>query len=108
MKRRKLPPAYYDRAGNPLDDVLVWDRLHEDLAYRTVGETVVGTVTIRTLWHGLDTDLRGPPVRELFGTARIDERGGIKELETYSNEASAVAGHHRHVLVASRKHQSSS
>lgn len=88
---------YYDKAGNPITDVLVWGRLFEDMDYRRIGQDVVimgdEPVNVSTVWLGIEHSWgRGRPV--IFETMVF---GGPYDQEQmrYCTEAEAEQGHRR-------------
>lgn len=45
-------PRYRDRQGQFID-VATWAEHYGNLGYRTVGNDIIGTTTVRTLWEGV-------------------------------------------------------
>jgi hypothetical protein len=84
---------YYDRQGNPLDDLMEWARLFEDKTYQRVAATEIGNVHISTVWLGINHNWgAGPPLifeTMIFGGAHDEYQ------ERYTTEAEALAGHER-------------
>jgi hypothetical protein len=81
---------YYDRQGRPID-VTKWTRLFEDADTKIVAKTQVGDAEVSTVWMGLDHGFGdGPPLifeTLVFGGPLDDE------MERYSTEEQALAGH---------------
>lgn len=98
---------YYDKDGEPIDDVMVWARLFEDTQYRFVGQTDVTSedgakFRISSVWMGMNHAYHpnDPPL--IFETmVFIDEPGAVEldwadhYMERYTTEAEALAGHKR-------------
>lgn len=82
---------YYDRAGEPISRDR-WVELSGDDLYRTVAVDQVGTVTISTVWLGLDHSVGIWSAREIFESMVF---GGERDQDCcrYSSEAAALAGH---------------
>ena len=82
---------YYDRQGNPIEDVLEWARLYES-EDRTIGYEERDGVRVSTVWLGLNHNYLpgGPPL--IFETMVF---GGEfdQHQDRYSTEAQAIAGH---------------
>lgn len=87
---------FYDRFGKPMPDDW-WDKKkygHQFRSWQTdkrVGNTVVGDVTVSTVWLGLDHQHgSGPPL--IFETMTF---GGEydQEMQRYSTEEDAMRGH---------------
>lgn len=86
--------AYYDKAGNPLsfDGYL---QVCTDPDYKRVAFTKLpNDIEISTVWLGLDHQYGdGPPIifeTMAFGLGREEE-----DIDRYSTEAEAIAGHER-------------
>lgn len=84
-------PKYYDRSGTPISDVMTWAQQLET-ADRQVADTMLGDVRVSTVFLGLDHQHvpGGPPLifeTMVFGGDLDDE------MERYTTEAQAVAGH---------------
>jgi hypothetical protein len=89
---------YYDRDGQPIDDVLAWGMKSEDPEYKRVAEDNVGRYYISTVWLGLNHNWGdGPPL--IFETMVFakDDAGEVDfsdlDSDRYSTEAEAIAGH---------------
>ena len=88
---------YYDRAGRPVSQEQ-WSDLYRQ--ERHIGLDRIGEVEVSTVWMGLDhAILGGPPL--IFETMIF---GGPddREMERYSTEVAARAGHDR--WVARQRH----
>jgi hypothetical protein len=87
---------YYDRDGNPLPDDWYDRKKHGDRAIKwatehRVSRTVVGDITVSTVWLGLDHDyLTGGPI--IFETMTFGDPWQ-NEMERYSSEEAAIRGH---------------
>ena len=106
---------YYRRDGTPIEDVLTWARLFENIAYKRVAETFLDDGTrISTIWIGLDhsfVEIYGddrPPLifesmvfspetkkSELVLSGEVHEFHEDWDCERYSTEAEAIMGHDR-------------
>jgi hypothetical protein len=85
---------YYDRCGNPVDP-MYWSLMFEE-SDRHVGDTTIGDVRVSTVFLGLNHQYEsgGPPLifeTMVFGGPLDDE------MDRYSTEAEAEAGHVRMV-----------
>lgn len=81
---------YYDRSGSSRT-LYEWAELLELPEYKQVAETNVGETWVSTVWLGLDHQFGGgPPL--IFETMVF---GGPldQEMDRYSTETEAVAGH---------------
>jgi len=87
-------PRYFDRQGNPME-LLEWGRKLEDHEYKRVRKTTLPDGKwVSTVWLGLDHNLllRGP--RAIFETMVFESEGGADcDMERYSTEEEAIAGH---------------
>lgn len=91
--------GYYDRQGRPLD-LFTWARsLENGEGDKRVAETTLPDGKwVSTVWLGLDHSFGdGPPL--IFETMVFENRANLNDLdmERYSTEAEAVAGHERMV-----------
>ena len=72
-----------------------WAKLMEDMEYRRIGKTTCcrGLVEISTVWLGLDHAFGGPrPL--IFETMAFSRLPWVSEdMDRYSTEAEAIAGH---------------
>lgn len=87
-----MSPRYYDRAGNPLKDIVAWTALHEDPNYARVAWTETPDVIVSTVWLGIDHSfIEGAPPA-IFETMIF---GGTRDGWhcRYATEANARAGH---------------
>lgn len=90
---------YFDRDGKPMPDdwhdTKVHGRKYSD-SYHTgkrVARTVVGEITVSTVWLGLDHDFNtGVPI--IFETMTFGDPWN-NEMERYSTEEDAIRGHLR-------------
>lgn len=85
---------YYDKFGEPIEDVLTWAKLFEDLAYKRIEITRLwhgGRVS--TVWLGIDHSFDdGSPL--IFETMVFGGRDwGDLDCARYSTFAEAYAGH---------------
>jgi hypothetical protein len=93
-----MRPNYYDRSGQPIYDVLEWDRKCEDIDSRRVGldEVVCGDEQVRvsTVFLGLDHQWGdGPPLifeTMVFGSA-VDQWQCRYSTEEQAREGHAAA-----------------
>lgn len=88
---------YFDRDGKPIPDDYYntekHGRKYKSSTERRVARTVVGDITVSTVWLGLDHDyLTGVPV--IFETMTFGEPWE-NEMERYSTELDAMRGHLR-------------
>lgn len=102
-------PRYYTREGEPIDDLLEWGRLFENMDIKCVAETTLPDGTwISTVWLGLDhsTGL-GPPL--IFETKVFSDEASRDDLDVarYSTEADAKEGHEAMVKRWSTPHAKS-
>lgn len=87
---------FYDRDGNPMPDDWYDQKKHGDRAIkwatdRRVARTVVGDITVSTVWLGLDHEfLRESPI--IFETMTFGDPWA-NEMERYSSEEGAMRGH---------------
>lgn len=91
---------YYDRQGKPIANMLEWAKLMGDPAYQRVRHTQInGEVRVSTVWLGLDHNMMGDGPSLIFETMVF---GGEhdQEMERYSTEEEACAGHERMVDLA--------
>jgi hypothetical protein len=89
---------FYDRAGQPIADVLEWARLFETMDRRVALDDVVcgdGSVRISTVFLGLDHNWDGgPPL--IFETMCFGGPPPVDQWQTrYSTEEQARAGHQK-------------
>jgi len=96
-----LSPAYFDRAGQPID-LWRWAELHEDMANIRVAETTVGDLWVSTVWFGLNHQFGdGPPL--IFETMVFERADTGSEYEgycqRYATEAEARTGHNSTVIL---------
>lgn len=91
-------PGYYDREGNPFPDVIAWAKKAEGQdGYKRVAESTVDDYWISTVWVGLDMGFSGPPL--IFETMVFWQGEGSEphdldgEMDRYSTEQQALAGH---------------
>lgn len=89
---------YYDRNGNPLNDVLDWAQLKEDMDYCQVALDEVCGHRVSTIWRGLDMTYGpgGPPLifeSMVFGPSANDY------TNRYPTLAEALAGHEEIVTL---------
>lgn len=72
---------YYDKHGEPIDDVILWARLFEDMEYRRVAMDWVGELWVSTVWLGLDHNmwLEGPPL--IFETMIFEDNKKYMPLD---------------------------
>lgn len=83
---------YYDRAGRRIG-LFEWAALFEDLEYRFVAKTRVGTCGVSTIWVGHDMSLwPGTPFPLIFETA-VAWPGALRIMARYASEVDALAGH---------------
>lgn len=87
---------YYDKFGEPIDDLLEWARLFDDLQYKRIALTRLWHgARVSTVWLGIDHNFSnddGPPL--IFETMVFGGRdGGDLDCERYSTFAEAYAGH---------------
>lgn len=88
--------VYFDLDGKPIG-LMEWAALREDFAARTVAESTVGKLTVRTMWLGLVLPDTCPP---LFGTAIFGSDGHtIAEVTQWDTKEQALAGHPKIVAV---------
>ena len=88
---------WYDKAGNPLDDLQLTELRLSDPDYKRVARTQVGKAYVSTVWLGLDHRFGdGPPL--IFETMVF---GGKHDQHTdrYSTEEEAREGHDRIVRM---------
>lgn len=89
------PMIHYDKNGDPVDDLLVWAGLFEDMEYRRVGSTEVGDYWVSTIWLGIDHNwgFGGDPL--IFETMVFIRDGEYQDeyMDRYSTEAQAFDGH---------------
>jgi len=83
---------YYDRDGRPITGTESWALRFADPAYKFVAKTMVGDAEVSTVWLGMNhayTPDEPPLIFEtmVFG-GRLDQ-----EMERYSTEEHALAGH---------------
>ena len=95
--------TYYDRSGRQLT-LDEWSQLMEDDEYKVVERTHVGPYLVSTVWLGLNHNWwGGPPL--IFETMVFDQGPGTErphhdhEMERYSTEAQARAGHDQMVAM---------
>lgn len=88
---------YYDRDGNSMPDDWYDKKKHGDRKFsrwtteRRVARTVVGDITVSTVWLGLDHDyLTGTPI--IFETMTFGDPWN-NEMCRYSTEEQAMRGH---------------
>lgn len=87
---------YYDRDGQPMPDDWYDRKKHGDKAVewgtdRRVARTVIGDITVSTVWLGLDHDFRtGVPI--IFETMTFGDPW-TNEMDRYSTEEQAMRGH---------------
>lgn len=88
---------YYDKFGQPIEDVLDWGKLFEDWEYRRIGSTRLWHgARVSTVWLGLDHSFGdGPPL--IFETMIFGGGFGELDMDRYSTFADAVAGHEQMV-----------
>jgi hypothetical protein len=88
----KEPHFYFDQDGNPIS-VLEWGAEFENFKNRIVAETAIANITIITIitmWLGIVI----PGRCRLFGTAALDEIGGvITEIAQWDTKDDALTGH---------------
>lgn len=91
---------YYDKNLKPLDTIFEWAKLFETPSYKIVKQEEVGKYKVSTVWLGLNHNFHGgePLIFEtmVFGD---DE----EDMERYSTEEEALAGHKRFVEKYSKR-----
>lgn len=103
MEAVRLGTYILDEAGEPLPCIGLadWSRMFED-PRRVVAQTVVGQLTVSTVFLGLDHGWgEGPPV--LWETMIFDTHwrvAGDDYQERYTSRAAALEGHRRAVIFA--------
>lgn len=84
---------WFDRDGKPLE-MLEWARLFENLEYKRVArDELTNGCLVSTVWLGLNHGYGGPPL--IFETMVFRPDDGVDggDMERYSTEAEARAGH---------------
>lgn len=86
-------PDYYDKFGEPIEDLLEWGKLFEDMQYRRIGSTHLWHgAWVSTVWLGLDHGFgEGPPL--IFESMTFAAGMGDVDCDRYSTFADAYAGH---------------
>lgn len=91
----KVPDRYFDRQGQPIDDIRKWGRLLGNAKYKRVAEVMLADGTwVSTVWLGLNHNWgAGPPL--IFETVVFESLDGPGDLDMarYATEAEAVSGH---------------
>jgi len=94
---------YYDRSGKPIASLDEWDRLRRnpDALRVALTEGLPGSVSVSTIWYGVDSSLAGAPL--IFETVIF---GGLHDHKRwqYPSEAAALAGHDQ-IVAALREGQ---
>lgn len=87
-------PMYWDRAGEPIGDVLEWARLFENPGYRFVAIDEEGDRMISTIWQGLDV-CHGRLTEPMPYESGVFDHGSsvAVDLVPWPSEEAAVAGH---------------
>lgn len=93
---------YYDRDGKPID-MKGWAYLHATDEYRRVAEDTIGPYWISTVWLGIDHSW-GESNPLIFETMVFPVADGERDMleidmERYSTEEEAIAGHARFVTL---------
>jgi len=83
-------PAKRDRTGKEIG-LLEWGRLRSDPDYSTVAKDVVDTVTVHTIWEGLDEPPGLPG--EMFCTGIAQDGGRTVTIIASHTENDARARH---------------
>lgn len=93
---------YYDRAGQPIDDVRALAKLWEDDNYRRVAYTEINEeVAISTVWLGIDRNCFSPGSPPLIFETMVFG-GPLHQAQTLSStEVQALAVHDQIVAEAS-------
>jgi hypothetical protein len=90
--------GFYDKDGRAID-LMTWARLREDPDYAVVALFKDTSITISTLWHGVDYDYLGagaPMIFEtkIFGEASAYVSPKLQEAQwRWQTEAEAKEGH---------------
>lgn len=94
-------PAFFDRAGNPIDHA-EWFRLLETPDYGVVENTRLRDVEVSTVWLGLAHNHGGDGPPLIFQTV-IFGLGEDEPTFRYATEAEARAGHEKAVEAVRRR-----
>lgn len=89
-------PLFYDRDGEPIDDVVQWANLNNDPEYRFLRDETVGSRRVITVWLGLDVATGEYDRPHIFTTGVFNGPGFGANMEaeySYATEAEALAGH---------------
>jgi len=90
---------FWDKQGNPIGETPdKWIPLSQDLNYRRVAETQVGTYWVSTVWIGIDLGFGSQP--PLLFESMVFANSSAKGIEgndvymnRYATEAEAIEGH---------------
>jgi hypothetical protein len=96
-----MKPLYYDKAGNPYDDVKAWAKLFEDNDYKIIKQeyTPKGKYWISTVWLGIDHSFGGNSTPLIFESMVFGAKHGKHDFSQdydqmrYPSEKLALAGH---------------
>lgn len=86
---------WWDRAGQPIADVLEWAKLLEDPGYRFVALDVDDgdeSCRVSTIWEGLDATFGRLGVPSIFRTAYLVGDKVVEEFQ-WPDEDTALEGH---------------
>lgn len=101
------PPLYYDRAGNPIKDVLEFAKLFTIPGYERVEKTTLSDGTwILTVWLGIDHGLGMGAIKPIIFETMVSasaQDAHVLDSNRYSTEEEARLGHKRMVLKWIRK-----
>lgn len=94
-------PMYYDRAGKPITIDEYAELLKGCAEYSRVARTKCGTVTVSTVWLGINHNFMDAGAPIIFESMLFDSDEGDRDGECvrYCTEAEALEGHA--ALVAS-------
>jgi hypothetical protein len=87
--------GFFDRKGEPMEDVLAWARAYEDTLYRLVAVDHTETRMVSTIWEGFDTSvvLLDMPVPGFIFETALMENGSIVDKQRWATEEEALEGH---------------